>query len=259
MCNNAALNARHVIMGAALAPWVNRLPPWQRVLSLAYLSDPNFADSQTAFKSGRADLGRLLGGGLILWLNWIVGTAIGVLGGGLLGAPDRFGIDVVMVCFFTAVVTEQLREGRDVILPVLVAAVVSVVSLPWLATGWNVILGALAAGIAGIATGGSDTDRAKMADWIVVAMVAAITLASRLLGATVMIHVRETRRVGRFLDGLSVGVIAALVASFVAQADLRTAFAVAVTGLTMLASKSAVWAMLSGMAVATAWRWLGAG
>lgn len=53
-----AVNARHVVIGAALSPWVNALPFGKRVLALGFLSDPNFADSQPAFKSGERDIGR---------------------------------------------------------------------------------------------------------------------------------------------------------------------------------------------------------
>ncbi|MGF1476494.1 MAG: AzlC family ABC transporter permease [Geminicoccaceae bacterium] len=142
-----ALNARHVIMGAALAPWVNELPLAKRLLVLTFLSDANFADSQPAFKSGERDVGVLLGGGLILWTNWIAGTAIGAAGGSLIGEPETFGVDVVMVCFFAAVVVGQLND-RTMILPAIVAAVVSIASLAWGPTGWNVILAAFSGGLA---------------------------------------------------------------------------------------------------------------
>ena len=137
-----ALNARHVIMGAALAPWLNRLPVWRRVLTLAFLSDPNFADSQPAFRDGERDMGTLLGGGLALWCAWVLGTVLGVYGGALLSRPELMGIDVVMACFFTAVVVGQVQEDRRYLLPVLTASAASVLTLEWLPTGWNVILGA---------------------------------------------------------------------------------------------------------------------
>ena len=141
-----ALNARHVIMGAALSPWLNRLPLRQRLLSLSFLSDVNFADSQPAFQAGERDVGILLGGGLILWANWVSGTALGATAGSLIGNPARFGIDVVMACFFAAVVAGQCRN-RVMILPALVSAAIAVMSLPWMPAGWNVILAALVGGL----------------------------------------------------------------------------------------------------------------
>ncbi|MEM9358930.1 MAG: AzlC family ABC transporter permease [Pseudomonadota bacterium] len=139
-----ALNARHIVIGAAISPWVNQLPIGKRVLALSFLSDVNFTDSQARFKSGETDVGILLGGGLILWSTWVVGTALGAIGGALIGAPEALGIDVVMVCFFAAAVVNKF-EDRSLIIPVLVASAVSVITLDIMPTGWNVIVGALAA------------------------------------------------------------------------------------------------------------------
>lgn len=144
-----ALNARHVIMGVAVSPWINQLRTGQRVLTLSLLSDPNFADSQPSFRRGERDAGILFGGGVILWVFWVTGTVIGVLGGTAIGDTSALGIDVVMPCFFVAVVIGQLK-GRVTLLPIAVASVVSVALLGGVPTGWNVVLGALAGGIAGV-------------------------------------------------------------------------------------------------------------
>ncbi len=144
-----ALNARHIVIGAALSPWINALPIWKRALTLGFLSDPNFADSQPAFKSGERDIGRLLGGGLILWMNWIIGTTIGALAGAGIGDPEIFGLDVVMVCFFAATFTGRL-ENRTTIIPALIASTVAVLSIGFVPTGWNIILAAIVGGIGGV-------------------------------------------------------------------------------------------------------------
>ena len=144
-----ALNARHVIMGAALSPWINQLPIGQRVLALSYLSDPNFADSQPTFQNGEKDAGVLLGGGLILWTFWVAGTAVGAMGGRAIGDTAAFGIDVVMPCFFVAAVVGKMK-GRKTFVPVIAASIVSVVLLGLVPTGWNVVLGALAGGLTGV-------------------------------------------------------------------------------------------------------------
>lgn len=88
---------------------------------------------------------------------------------------------------------------------------------------------------------------------MLILLVAAITFASRLAGALIMSRVPFSVTVERFLDGLSVSVIAALVASLVAHGDIRMAVSVAAASLIMLGSKSAVLAMLTGMSFAAAW------
>lgn len=86
-----------------------------------------------------------------------------------------------------------------------------------------------------------------------IAMIAAITFASRMTGALLMSRIDLSPRIERFLDALSVSVIAALAASIVAQNGLREAVAVAVAAAIMRGSRSAVWAMIGGMGFAAAW------
>lgn len=85
--------------------------------------------------------------------------------------------------------------------------------------------------------------------WLVGAMAAAV-LTTRFAGAFLMAWQTPSKRTDRFLEGLSVSVIAALVASLLVHADARivvaTVIALGVTALT----NSTVWAMLTGMVVA---------
>lgn len=152
-----AASARMLVMGAVLAPWMNGLPAGRRFLALAWLSDPNFAKSQPAWRAGERDAGTILGAGLALWSLWVLGTAIGVLGGNVIGDVADYGFDVVMVCFFSALVVGEAagRKGTGggglaslaTAAPIVAAALVAVVTLPVLPSGWNVIAAALAGGL----------------------------------------------------------------------------------------------------------------
>lgn len=143
-----AVNARHVVMGAALSPWVNRLPLAQWLPSLALLNDANFAACQSAFRGGERDMGLLLGSGLVLWSGWVIGAVAGALAGRSVGSPVALGFDVVMLCFLAAMVTGQVNRTIRLV-PVLVGGGVAALALPWLPLGWNVIAGAIAGAIAG--------------------------------------------------------------------------------------------------------------
>ncbi|WP_218940395.1 AzlC family ABC transporter permease [Denitrobaculum tricleocarpae] len=144
-----AVGTRLILMGATLAPWLNRLSRPKRLLALSVLSDVNFADSYDAFRRDDRDVGRLVGGGLALCICWALGTAIGVIAGASLGNLERFGIDVVMVAFFAAIAVGQW-EGLQDLLPSAVAATVAVLGLTLLPPGWNIVLAAIAGGIAGL-------------------------------------------------------------------------------------------------------------
>ncbi|MEO0978395.1 MAG: AzlC family ABC transporter permease [Pseudomonadota bacterium] len=143
-----ALSGRHLIMGAALAKWVNQLPAGKRFLTLMFLSDANFADTQTLLQRGETDLGPLLGGGLLLWVTWVGSTSVGAFGGDLVGDPEAFGFGVVMLCFFAATALGMVRSTPSLTIPVLVAISISAVALPYLPNGWNILLAAILGGCA---------------------------------------------------------------------------------------------------------------
>jgi len=86
--------------------------------------------------------------------------------------------------------------------------------------------------------------------FLAVTVLALVALGTRLSGALLMARVRPTPRVETFLQGMSVSVIAALVASSLTTMDLKafaaTGGAIVVAALT----RSVVWAMIAGMIVA---------
>lgn len=143
-----AVNARHLILGAAISPYVNPLAPRHWFAALILLSDVNFADSYQSMKEGERDAGHILGGGLLLWAVWAVSTACGVGAGEALGNLQRFGVDVVMAAFFAALTIGMVPSLRKAV-PVIVACVVALVALPFVPTGWNIIVAALAGGLVG--------------------------------------------------------------------------------------------------------------
>jgi len=92
-------------------------------------------------------------------------------------------------------------------------------------------------------------------DWsftLAVAIMAVAAFATRIAGAVLMSRVTPTAKTERFLEGLSVSVISALVASQLMTSDVRNAAAVVVAILVMLFTRSVVWAMFTGMITAAA-------
>lgn len=144
-----AVNARHMILGAALAQWINALRWKERLPTIFFLSDLNFADSNARFKEGENDVGVLLGGGILLWIAWMAGVCVGLILGTAVGDMARYGLDVVMGCFFTATLIGQVCKENQYILPVAIAAITAIATADLVPTGWNIILGALAGGLVG--------------------------------------------------------------------------------------------------------------
>ena len=143
-----AVNARHLLLGAALAPWLLQIPLGRRLAALLLLSDANFAYAMSARDRGEIDAGILFGSGIAMWVIWIAGTAVGAFAGALLGDLSRFGFDAVMVTYFAAIVVGQWK-GRPDLVPWIAAAVVALAGSHLLPAGWHIIAGALAGGLVG--------------------------------------------------------------------------------------------------------------
>jgi|GEM_PF-4226724 len=89
--------------------------------------------------------------------------------------------------------------------------------------------------------------------WIGILLVAGVTVGSRLSGPLLMTYLPLSIRVERFLQNLSLSVIAALVASMLARGGLREAAAVVMAGGVMVLLRKSIWAMGAGMICAAGW------
>lgn len=143
------VNARHIILGAALSPWINRLSLKQQLYAIIVLSDANFANSKTRFRNGENDVGILLGGGIVLWLVWVIGTVIGAYLGTAMGSLQTYGIDVVMMSFFAALTVADLKTRYN-FFPIAIACLVAVLTMDVLPSGMNIIVAAFCGGFIGM-------------------------------------------------------------------------------------------------------------
>lgn len=143
-----AINARHLLMGATLYPWLRQLPPTQRYGVMLIASDANWAMAMQAFNRGQPAIGLLLGGGLALWSAWIVGTWLGVYFGSAIEDAKSLGLDMVMGCFLLAMVVGGEKNLRILMIWV-AAAGASLLAYWYLPDNSHVVVGALAGGLLG--------------------------------------------------------------------------------------------------------------
>ncbi|RDB42505.1 branched-chain amino acid ABC transporter permease [Halomonas sp. DQ26W] len=144
-----AINARHLLMGAAIQPWLAHLPTAQRYGSVVVMSDSNWAMAAADHQRGETNVGMLVGGGIALWVTWLFGTLLGVLFGSGIEEPQRFGLDVIMGCFLLAMLVGG-RHDLSMLLPWAAAALAALAAMAWLPVHSHVIVGALAGGLAGV-------------------------------------------------------------------------------------------------------------
>jgi 4-azaleucine resistance transporter AzlC len=140
------LNARYGAISLAVAPDF-RGSRLRRFLESQLIVDESWAVAQVG--GGRIDRRVLVGAGLVLFPFWVVGTAIGVLFGDVLGDPERFGLDAAFPALFLALLATQL-VSRAAVLAALAGGFIAFVLIPVAPAGVPVIAAA-AVCLAGLA------------------------------------------------------------------------------------------------------------
>lgn len=143
-----AMNARYLLLGAALRPWFGGLPAWHSYPSLFVMGDANWALSLREQAEGRNDAAFLLGTGAVLWVVWVGATAAGYVFGQSLGDPRKYGIDFMLAAFFATMAVAFVRRAGD-IAPLLVGMAAAVVIERLVPGPWYILGGALAGSLVG--------------------------------------------------------------------------------------------------------------
>jgi 4-azaleucine resistance transporter AzlC len=135
------LNSRYLAMTAALAPSLTGSALRRAAHGLAVV-DESWALS--ARGDGTFDRDKLVGVALMLFPAWVVGTAIGAIGGDAIGDPEALGLDAAFPALFFALMISQLRTRQHVAAAVL-GAVIALALIPVAPAGVPIIVASAAA------------------------------------------------------------------------------------------------------------------
>ncbi|MFN8470819.1 MAG: AzlC family ABC transporter permease [Anaerolineae bacterium] len=142
------INLRHLLMGAALYPWLSQLPRWERYVSAFFMVDESWALTVRAHARGQRDAAFLIGSGLVLFVAWVSATLIGQALGAVIADPARWGLDFVSTAVFVALLV-AMRKGRANLLPWTTAAIVAIAAWHFVPGKWYILLGGLAGSCVG--------------------------------------------------------------------------------------------------------------
>jgi predicted branched-subunit amino acid permease len=150
------LNARHLLYSAALAPWLRNVPFARRAAMAHLLTDEAFALSIGHFRRiGRTDeKGYWIAAIGSTLIPWNLATLAGVLAGGSIPEPGRFGIDIIFPAAMVGLAVGLVTGRRE-----LVAALAGAsIAVAWAlvvspAVGLAPAVGVVAGGVAGPAIG----------------------------------------------------------------------------------------------------------
>ncbi len=129
------LNARYAPISISVAPLFHGRP-LRRLLESQLIVDESWALASRG--GGRFDRRILLGAGLLLYVSWVSGTAVGVLAGDALGDPKDLGLDGAFPALFLALLAPQLRAPRAAVAAA-VGAVIALALIPVTPAGTPII------------------------------------------------------------------------------------------------------------------------
>lgn len=137
------VNSRHLLMGAALSPFLRHMPCRKALALLFLMCDESWAMGLAdARKRGGFSVGYYLGTALCLYLCWLVGTTVGALVGPVLGDIERYGFDMAFPAVFLVMLT-GMWKGPAAARPWLISLVVAGATSALVDGVWYVPAGAI--------------------------------------------------------------------------------------------------------------------
>ena len=140
------LNARYLLYGAALRPWLGQASGWAAYPTLAVIGDGNWMLSMKAHAEGENDAGYVLGSGLAMFIPWLFGTWLGLSAAGLIRNPSALALDFLLVSF-SAAMGVGMFKGRSDLKIVAVAAIAAALADRFLIAGSAILCAGLAGGL----------------------------------------------------------------------------------------------------------------
>jgi 4-azaleucine resistance transporter AzlC len=131
----ALLNARYAPISVTVADQFDG-PLLRRLLEAQLIVDESWALSRR--EDGRYDKRLLIGGGLVLYVCWVGGTALGTLVGDRLGDPERYGLDAAFPALFLALLISQVTSKRA-LAAALAGGAIALVLIPFTPPGIPIV------------------------------------------------------------------------------------------------------------------------
>lgn len=144
------LNARHLLYSAALAPWLQDVPRARKAVMAHLLTDEAFALSIGHFRRiGTTDeWGFWIAAIASTAIPWNIATLAGVLVGGSIPEPSRFGIDIIFPAAMIGLAVGLVTGRRELVAAIVGAGVGVAVGL-----ATSPAIGIVAGGLTGPAVG----------------------------------------------------------------------------------------------------------
>jgi predicted branched-subunit amino acid permease len=142
------LNARYLLYGAALRPWLGRASAVQAYSSLYFLGDGNWLLSLRMHAQGERDAAFVLGSGMAMFIPWIGGTLLGAVAAAWMANPATLGLDFLLVAFCAALGLGMFKPRKADVWTAVVALFVALLLDRLAPSGWTVVVAGIAGAVA---------------------------------------------------------------------------------------------------------------
>jgi len=109
------INSRHLLYGAILSEYLEKLTLTKKLIISYFVVDQGFAESSKYFEKNKNQKNihyHLLGTGITLWICWQISTILGIILGSFI--PDELGLKFAVPLTFIAILVGELRKVDQV-------------------------------------------------------------------------------------------------------------------------------------------------
>ena len=138
------INLRHLLMATSLRAQLQRLPLAGRLVAAFFLTDESFAMATGHFRRGGRSVVYYFMFAISLYVLWNLATFVGIVIGGAIGDPRRYGIDFAITATFIGIVVLAIRHRSDTVIAVVAALVAGGLALAGASTIAVITAGAVA-------------------------------------------------------------------------------------------------------------------
>ena len=123
----AVINSRHLLYGAVLSQYLNRLNYYWRALLSYLMTDQTFSVSLSYLKKNKKNYNshfHMLGSGFTLWFLWQISTLLGIILGNIV--PEQLGLEFTIPLTFLSLIILQLRK-LDHLIVIIISGLTSLI------------------------------------------------------------------------------------------------------------------------------------
>ncbi len=105
------INSRHLLYGAVLSEYLEKLSIIKKLIISYFVVDQGFAESNKFFKKNKTEQNlhyHLIGTGCTMWVFWQVATLSGIILGSFV--PEELGLQFTIPLTFIAIVVQDLKK-----------------------------------------------------------------------------------------------------------------------------------------------------